>query len=131
MFLRVPAVLIKRQKQHFHSLPCGVDVILGNNGYVWLSAPTPTPQPDAGDAPRVTRDVSAVERERICRVRNCIVALSRVSVPIYAASIMDVYTHSSGLGLSASALLDPAKLQQATQTATSRHLETQARAAAK
>lgn len=38
-FLKVPSNLIKRQKQHFHSLPnIGVDVILGNNGYIWISA---------------------------------------------------------------------------------------------
>ena len=28
--------LIKRCKNHFHNLPCGVTVILGNNGYVWI-----------------------------------------------------------------------------------------------
>lgn len=29
--------LIKRRKNHFHSLPCGISVIVGNNGYVWIS----------------------------------------------------------------------------------------------
>lgn len=29
--------LIKRRKNHFHSLPCGVSVIVGNNGYIWIS----------------------------------------------------------------------------------------------
>ncbi len=28
--------LIKRQKTHFHNLPCGASIILGNNGFVWL-----------------------------------------------------------------------------------------------
>lgn len=28
--------LIKRRKTHFHNLPCGATVILGNNGYVWI-----------------------------------------------------------------------------------------------
>jgi exosome complex component RRP4 len=32
--------LIKRQKTHFHNLPCGASIILGNNGFVWLY-PTP------------------------------------------------------------------------------------------
>lgn len=32
--------IVKRQKTHFHNLPCGASIILGNNGYVWLY-PTP------------------------------------------------------------------------------------------
>lgn len=33
----VPPVLIKRLKSHFIALPCGVDLILSLNGYVWVS----------------------------------------------------------------------------------------------
>ncbi len=33
----VPPILIRRLKSHFYSLPCGVDLILGLNGYVWVS----------------------------------------------------------------------------------------------
>lgn len=36
-FIAVPHALVKRLKQHFVSLPCGVDVILGNNGYIWMT----------------------------------------------------------------------------------------------
>lgn len=32
----VPPTLVKRCKSHFHTLPCGVDVILGLNGYIWV-----------------------------------------------------------------------------------------------
>lgn len=32
----VPPILIKRLKSHFCALTCGVDVILGVNGYVWV-----------------------------------------------------------------------------------------------
>lgn len=35
-FLCVPPVLVQRCKSQFHSLPCGVDVILGLNGYIWI-----------------------------------------------------------------------------------------------
>lgn len=35
--------LVKRQKTHFHNLPCGASIILGNNGFVWLY-PTPGQQ---------------------------------------------------------------------------------------
>merc|ERR1719359_2185757 len=33
----VPPSLVLRQKSHFHSLPFGVDLIIGLNGYVWVS----------------------------------------------------------------------------------------------
>lgn len=33
----VPPILVRRLKSHFLTLPCGVDLILGLNGYVWVS----------------------------------------------------------------------------------------------
>lgn len=33
----VPPILVRRLKSHFVALPCGVDLILGLNGYVWVS----------------------------------------------------------------------------------------------
>ena len=33
----VPPILVRRLKSHFLALPCGVDLILGLNGYVWVS----------------------------------------------------------------------------------------------
>jgi exosome complex component RRP4 len=33
----VPPILIRRLKSHFVSLPCNVDLILGLNGYIWVS----------------------------------------------------------------------------------------------
>jgi len=38
---------VKRRKTHFHNLPCGASVILGNNGYIWIC---PTLNEDSGDA---------------------------------------------------------------------------------
>jgi exosome complex component RRP4 len=35
--VRVPSGLVRRLKSHFFSLPCGVDLILGLNGYIWVS----------------------------------------------------------------------------------------------
>ncbi|XP_017032241.1 exosome complex component RRP4-like isoform X2 [Drosophila kikkawai] len=39
ILIKVFAALVKRRKMHFHNLPCGASVILGNNGYIWI-APT-------------------------------------------------------------------------------------------
>ena len=33
----VPPILVRRLKSHFLTLPCGVDLILGLNGYIWIS----------------------------------------------------------------------------------------------
>jgi len=33
----VPIILVRRLKSHFLTLPCGVDLILGLNGYIWVS----------------------------------------------------------------------------------------------
>lgn len=35
--MTVPPILVRRLKSHFISLPCGVDLILGLNGYIWVS----------------------------------------------------------------------------------------------
>ena len=37
MLVRVPPVLVRRLKSHFVTLPSGVDLILGLNGYIWIS----------------------------------------------------------------------------------------------
>ena len=36
----VPPTLVIRLKSHFHSLPYGVEMIVGLNGYVWIQAPS-------------------------------------------------------------------------------------------
>ena len=36
VLLCVSPSLVKRRKNHFHNLPCGASVILGNNGYIWI-----------------------------------------------------------------------------------------------
>jgi len=33
----VPPILVRRLKSHFLTLPCGVDLILGLNGYIWVN----------------------------------------------------------------------------------------------
>lgn len=40
VLVQVSPSLVKRQKTHFHDLPCGASVILGNNGFIWIY-PTP------------------------------------------------------------------------------------------
>ena len=35
--VQVSPSLVKRRKTHFHNLPCGASIILGNNGYIWIA----------------------------------------------------------------------------------------------
>lgn len=34
--MQVSPSLVKKRKTHFHNLPCGASLILGNNGYIWI-----------------------------------------------------------------------------------------------
>ncbi|KNB43996.1 exosome complex exonuclease RRP4 [Blastocystis sp. subtype 4] len=36
VLVQVPCVLVKRLKQHFVNLDCGVCCIIGNNGFIWV-----------------------------------------------------------------------------------------------
>eukprot|EP00455_Lapot_gusevi_P022270 TRINITY_DN2318_c0_g1_i3.p1 TRINITY_DN2318_c0_g1~~TRINITY_DN2318_c0_g1_i3.p1 ORF type:complete len:202 (+),score=44.83 TRINITY_DN2318_c0_g1_i3:80-607(+) len=127
LFVSVPQALVKRCKQHFVDLPCGVSLILGNNGYIFLSR-TLTEEEKADKAKndqeedrskveqkRVSVDVEA--RENIARVRNSIIALSKVGVPISPTTILDVFEESVRLGFQAPEILNPAIIPQVTQTA--------------
>lgn len=34
--MKVFPSLVKRCKTHFHNLPCGASIIIGNNGFIWI-----------------------------------------------------------------------------------------------
>ena len=36
--IQVSSPMIKRQKVHFVNLPCGVSIILGRNGFIWVTS---------------------------------------------------------------------------------------------
>lgn len=104
--------LVKRCKNHFHNLLCGASIILGNNGYVWISpqvsddhqqpqmrfqtpatgkgsvAPGPAGGQGVGPVVRETR-------ETIARLRNCIVALAQEKVLLFDTTIQ--YTYDASL----------------------------------
>lgn len=102
-----PCVLMKRLGQHFLRLSCGVHVLLGLNGYIWI-----TVMDDDSDSTRKeTRMATAEEVERrrkmhsarrltreerlkICRVANAIQILRGRFLSIYPDSIMHVYMKS-------------------------------------
>lgn len=122
----VPPALIKRLKQHFVTLPCRVDVILGNNGYIWMTetfAPDKSVDKEGVDAGIVeaveerqrqaaSRRISREGRLRVARVRNAISMLSSLYIVISPTTIMDVYDSSVALGLDAKDMLNPDNVEK-------------------
>eukprot|EP01046_Picozoa_sp_COSAG06_P010543 COSAG06_NODE_577_length_14043_cov_5.505952_5_plen_295_part_00 len=100
----VPPHLIKRLKHHYHLLSCGVSIILGCNGYVWV-APPPNRVKTAAEDISIMSDsvgdaateVSLSTRESICRVRNAVSTTTRArALPAQAVSSACAYQRSDG-----------------------------------
>ena len=109
-----PAYLIARQKQHCVTLDCGVELILGNNGFIWitraraeaLGAEAEAEVFEAEHKHHATTAVLPDERLKIVRVRNAIAALHIAGAMISPESIMGLYARSKRAGLHPKALLD-------------------------
>jgi len=112
----VPSVYVQRQAQHLVTLPnIGVMVVLGSNGWIWVCAPPKL----AGSGRQETLNFSQMDvryeeiaedlRERICRVRNIVLALAAHGLEITPDGISFVYEQSLEKGLSAWELSDPAR----------------------
>ncbi|XP_075440681.1 exosome complex component RRP4 [Ascaphus truei] len=94
VLVKVSPSLVKRRKTHFHNLPCGASVILGNNGSIWLY-PTPEhTEEEAGGFVTNLEPISMSDREVISRLRNCILALSAQKMLLYDTSILYCYEAS-------------------------------------
>ena len=107
----VPPSLVKRCKNHFHNLLCGASIILGNNGFIWISPQISddhqqpqmrfqTPATGKGSVASGPGDqrvgpVARETRETIARLRNCIVALAQVKVLLFDTTIQ--YTYDASL----------------------------------
>lgn len=128
--MKVPPALIKRLKQHFVTLPCGVDAILGNNGYIWLTETFDLSKEtsltdeekselnknvEAGIAQAIEkkrelmaqRTISPESRLRIARVANAIEALRASSAFVTPVTITEVYNLSVQQKLEPKNLLHP------------------------
>jgi len=92
--IRVSPSLVKRRKTHFHRLPCGANVILGNNGYIWIS-PSTISEDDAGGFAQNLSVVNKSERLVVARLRNCILALANSGVMLWDTSLTYAYDASA------------------------------------
>ncbi|CAH0722353.1 unnamed protein product, partial [Brenthis ino] len=97
VLVKVFPSLIKRRKNHFHNLPCGISIIIGNNGYIWIS---PQQQNIVVEQNKdeienyEVQPISRSDREIIARLKNCIAALVTSKMMLDDSSIMFAYEES-------------------------------------
>ncbi|XP_062929201.1 exosome complex component RRP4 [Mobula hypostoma] len=92
--VQVSPSLIKRRKTHFHNLPCGAAIILGNNGFIWIYPITEQKEDEAGGFVTNLEPVSLSDREVISRLHNCILVLSSHKMMLYDTSVLYCYEAS-------------------------------------
>lgn len=106
-FLRVRPALIKRLKQHFVTLDCGVDLIMGLNGFIFITShhdfrSSDTQRYSAEQLLRqkqvhAARRLSMDERTSICRVHNSILLLREIRSPITPERVMAIWAAAEQL----------------------------------
>ncbi|KAF5337036.1 hypothetical protein D9611_002929 [Ephemerocybe angulata] len=94
----VPPTLVRRLKSHFLTLPCNVDIILGLNGYIWISKHVKSSDQEGEqgfDAEAVysnqNDEIDASTRAAISRVANIIKILASHSIPLTDTLLLDAY----------------------------------------
>lgn len=107
--VRVPPALVVRRKNHFHDLPCGATIILGNNGYIWV-CPTSEQSEGGGGYLQNLEKVPLIDREVVTRVRNCVLALAQCRVRLFDTSVLYAFEASSSH--SVNDLLRPEVIQE-------------------
>ncbi|MFH4982212.1 hypothetical protein AB6A40_008921 [Gnathostoma spinigerum] len=103
---KVSPFLIKRRKTHFHDLPCGASIILGCNGYIWISPIVSDEQNlTGGYAQNLDEVIDPAVRQVIARLANCVDVLAKNCIPLYDTSIM--YAYENSLSYPVKDLLNP------------------------
>uniref|UniRef100_A0A3B3BAE0 Exosome component 2 n=1 Tax=Oryzias melastigma TaxID=30732 RepID=A0A3B3BAE0_ORYME len=110
VLVQISPSLIKRQKSHFHNLPCGASIILGNNGFVWLYPTMGQQEEEAGGFYTSLEPVSLSDREVISRLRNCLLALAAHKVLLYDTSVL--YCYESSLQHQVKDILKPEVMEE-------------------
>jgi len=94
----VAPILVRRLKSHFISLPCGIDLILGLNGYIWVSKHVKEIEQEGeegydaeGVYSNVNDDIDDTTRAAISRVTNIIRVLASHFVPLTDMLLIEAY----------------------------------------
>ncbi|OMH85100.1 Exosome complex component rrp4 [Zancudomyces culisetae] len=96
--VKVRPNLIVRSRNHLLHLPCGVDVVLGVNGYIWVMKHVSKERLEETSElmySNKNENISLSDRENISRICNSIVLLDRLFVKINDTSIL--YAYDCGL----------------------------------
>lgn len=102
----VPPSLVKQCKNHFHNLLCGASLIVGNNGFIWISTKVSddhqqpqmrfqTPVFPLKQSAAKEETVKIEDRETIARLRNCVLALAQQRVLLFDTTVQ--YTYEASL----------------------------------
>jgi exosome complex RNA-binding protein Rrp4 len=78
MLVKISPMNVAKMRQHFLSLECEVDVIIGKNGWIWVYKKTDT-------------EVPYNIRQRIVRVANCIKLLDKARKLVSGDTIVEAY----------------------------------------
>lgn len=92
--LKVSPSLVKRRKTHFHQLTCGANVILGNNGHIWIY-PVQQNEGEQGGFTQNMDVVPKLDRLVMARLRNCILALAQHGVMLWDTTLTYAYEAST------------------------------------
>ena len=95
VMVQVSPSLVKRRKTHFHQLPVGASLILGNNGFVWIYQSGGGEEEGGGGFAADLEVVQHQDREVMARLRNVILALANNGTMLWDTSIMYGYEASS------------------------------------
>ncbi|CAG2102911.1 unnamed protein product [Medioppia subpectinata] len=106
ILIRVSPSLVERRKNHFHKLPIGANMILGNNGFVWISQVIAEGTESGGHVIDFS-DIALQERETMARLRNCTLGLAKHKVMLNDTSVSYAYEVSVQLGYQPKDLLMP------------------------
>jgi len=94
----VPPILVRRLKSHFLTLPCGVDLILGLNGYIWISKHVKDNEQEGEEGfdaeavySNVNDEIDVSTRSAISRVTNIIQVLSSHFIPLTDTILLEAY----------------------------------------
>lgn len=128
--LVVPANLVKRQKQHYHTLEAlGVIVIIGVNGLIWVAPHHPRPAtdgqpgglngaPNSMETDSTTEEAAAAQQlptpaqvQNVCRLANAVRALAKLYMPIFMPSVMGVYESAVEGGVLLADMVQPSFLE--------------------
>lgn len=95
ILIEVSPSLVRRRKTHFHNLPCGASLILGNNGYIWICPTINEDTDNTGGFVQNLEPVAKADREVIARLRNCVLSLAEHRMMLFDTSIIYAFEASS------------------------------------